>query len=120
MICFLDRPLVIILIQGLGLLSPLIIYWMLLMLLALRVGKASLIFRILLILLPPLKTCAYNMSHLLVVQTGTFALKNLEIFLISLRVFAEIGGGSLSILASLLVSLSFNLLFVIGFVLGIQ
>jgi len=51
------------------------------------------------------------------VQTIAFALKNLEILLIFLEVLAGIGGGSLLMLASLLVSLPFNLLFLI---LGVQ
>ena len=90
------------------------------MLLALRVGKASLILRTLSVLLLPLEACVYDMPCLLVVWTGAFALKNLEILLTFLGVLAGIEGDSLSILASLSVSLPFDLPFLIRFVLGIQ
>ena len=106
-IYFLDRPLVIILMWGLNLLLPLIIHWILSMLLTLRVEKASLIFKMLSVLLLPLETCVYDMPHLSVMWVGAFTLKNLEISLTSLGVLVEIGRGSLSTLASLLISLLF-------------
>ena len=52
------------LIHGLGLPSPLIILWMLSILVALRVENASLILRMLSMLLPILEACAYDLFGL--------------------------------------------------------
>ena len=107
--CFLDELLVIMLICSLGFLLPLIIYWILLMFFILRVGKASLILRMFLVLLPILEACVYNLLWLILAWVGIFVLKNFEISLTSLGILTGIEGGSLLILASLLVSLSLDL-----------
>ena len=119
MTCFLDRPLVVMLICGLSLLLPLIIHWMLSMFFTLRIGKTSLILRIFLVLLPILKVYAYDLSWLILAWVDIFVLKNSEILLISLGVLVRIGGGSLSILASLLMSLPLGLLFLTRLVFGV-
>ena len=119
-ICFLDGPLVVMLIWGLGLLLLLIIYWILLILLALRVGKASLILRMLSVLLLPLEACVYDIPHLSTDWARAFDLKYLETLLTSLGIFVGIREGSLSTLASLMISLPSGLLFLIGVVLGMQ
>jgi len=116
---FLDRPLVVMLICGLSLLLPLIIYWMLSIFFTLRIGKASLILRIFLVLLPILKAYAYDLSWLILVWVDIFVLKNFEILLISLGVLVRIGGSSLSILVSLSVSLPLGLLFLTRLVFGV-
>ena len=62
---------------------------MLSMFFALRVGKASLILRTLLVLLPILEACAYDMPQLILAWVDAFVLKNFEIFLTSLGGFSR-------------------------------
>jgi len=120
MTCFIDRPLVVMLICGLSLPLLLIIYWMLSMFFTLRIGKTFLILRIFLVLLFILNVYTYDLSWLILAWVNIFVLKNFEILLISLEVLVRIEGGSLSILASLSVSLPLGLLFLTRLVFGVQ
>ena len=120
MTCFLDISLVVMLVWDLDLLLPLIIHWMLSIFFVLRMEKTSLILRTFSELLPTLEAYIYNISWLPFVWDSVFVLKNLEISLISLGVLVGIRRESLSILASLSLSLSLGLLFLTRSTLGVQ
>ena len=120
MTCFLDILLIVMLIQGLGLLLLLIMHWILSMFFVLRMGKTFLILRTLLVLLPTLEACMYDIFQLPFIWDNIFVLKNLEISLTSLAVLADIEGRNLSILAGLLLFLSLGLLFLTGLVFSVQ
>ena len=79
----------------------------------LRVGNTSLILRIFSVLLSTLETYTYDLLWLILAQDSIFILKNFEILLISLGVLAGMGEKSLLILASLSLSLSLGLPFLI-------
>ena len=79
----------------------------------LRVGNTSLILRIFSVLLSTLETYTYDLLWLILAQDSIFILKNFEILLISLGVLAGMGEKSLLILASLSLSLSLGLPFLV-------
>ena len=113
MTCFQDNPFVVILMQGLGLglLFPLIIFWMLLMFFAFKDGKASFIFKTFLVLLLILKACAYDLFLPLLFLVGVIGLKYLDISFTFFSDFARIREEILLILVGLLVFFFSFLLF---------
>ena len=88
--CFLDRPFVVILIHSLGLPLPLMIFWILSILFALRDGKVSLILRTFSVLLLDLEAWAYNFPELVLDWEDFWVLKYLDILLTFLGDLAEI------------------------------
>ena len=113
--CFLDRPLVVILIWGFGLLSLLMIFWIFLILLAWSLGNFSLIFKVSLIMFPANKAWAYDFFLNFFPLGRSFFLKNLVKSLTFFSNFAGIGRGRDETKASfsvVLVSLNFSVLIV--------
>ena len=105
--CFLEWSFVIILIFSLGLLLPLMIFWMLLILSALRLEKTFLILRTFLMVFLDFDIWAYNLSLLLSSLVEPVILKYFNISLTSLGNLARIGGGSLLILMGLFIFIFF-------------
>ena len=100
-ICFLDKPLVVIWMHSLEFVLLLMILWIWLIFWALRAGKVSLILITLDILLVCLDACAYNFLGWLDLLTGLVFLKYLEIWLISFCDLAGIRGGIFLMLAGI-------------------
>ena len=126
--CFLNGPLVVILIRGLGL------FWLLMMLFtwsifcALSDGNVSLIFSTSDVLTEGLETCAYNFPGLALLPLAVFSpndflgWKYLEMILISFLVLAGRGGGgrTLLIVTGTDFAMSFLLPLCCGIVLGVN
>ena len=113
MTCLCNGPFVVILICSLSLelLFPLMICWILLILVALRKEKASLIFSTFLVLLTFLAKWVSDLTWLGVILMDLLDLKYFEILLISLGDLARIRKGSLLIPAGLLIRVFYFLLF---------
>jgi len=98
MICFLDRPLVVILMRGFGLLCPLTMLFTWSILLAFRDGNASLIFKTSDVLTELLVAWAYDLGvdllggFLALLPEGFLAWKYLEMTFISFLDLAGRGG----------------------------
>ena len=101
MTCFLDRLFIVIFNLGLGLPSLLIIFWIFSIFFAWRFGNVSLIFDIFLMLDNENKACTYDFIVSLILVGWLLFLKNFKISLTFLGVFARIGEGNLTKLASL-------------------
>ena len=104
--CFLGGSFVVMFSLGLDLLLPLMILWMFLILFTYNFRKVFLIFKISLVL--DNKACVYDFLVFFFSVGLVSFLKNLDIFMISLGVFAGIGKGSLT----KLIVLSVNLLLI--------
>ena len=119
-ICFLDGPLVVIWIQGLGLGLPLMIFWTWSILLTPRDSKAFFILMTSSVWLEGLEACAYDLLPVLLTGACFIFLKNLEIWLTSLDNFTEIKGRSFLILIGTNLYLLVLLLLTMGFTLGVN
>ena len=89
--CFFKGPLVVMLIHGLGFVTPLIIFWTCLILWSWRFRNVFLIFSVSLTMFDTLlleEACAYNFFC----GIPGFFLKNFEISLTSFRILARMGG----------------------------
>ena len=101
MTCFLEEPLIVMLMYGLGLLLPLMIFYIFLIFFTWRDEKVSLILRTFSVLLAGLDAWAYNFSKFLLSWCIFKTLKYLEIALTSLRDLVEMEEDNLSMLSSL-------------------
>jgi len=103
--CFLEGPFVVILILSLGLLLSLIIFWMLLILFALRLEKASLILKTFLVVFLDFDAWEYDLPLLLFSLAELVILKYFYISLTSLGNLAGIDSRNLLTLVGLFVFL---------------
>ena len=126
--CFLDGPLVVIIIRGLGLFWPLTMLFTWSTFCALSDGNVSLIFSTSDVLTGGLETCAYDFPGLALLPLAVFSTDNflgwkyLEIILISFLVLAGRGGEgrTLLIVTGTNFAMSFLLLLCCGIVLRVN